>query len=112
MCLTLILLKNGGFQINSLFPNTDWYNEGNEVIDETREDGRVLAEKITALYPAYTLVRDSEGRIIDVVDDPVKREQLRQQEEQEAQESPPTLEERIQALEELELMRLFGGGDV
>ena len=26
--------------------------------------------------------------------------------------SPPTIEERLQALEQLELMRLFGGGDV
>lgn len=108
----MILYADGNFETNTLFPDTDWYNEGNEVIDETTEDGRVLAEKITALYPAYTLVRDSQGKIIDVVDDPVKREQLRQQEEQEATEVPPTLEERVQALEELELMRLFGGGDV
>ena len=107
----MIILSDGNFETNSLFPNTDWYNEGNEVIDETTEEGRLLAEKIMTLFPAYTIVRNAEGKIIDVVDDPVKREQLRQQEEQEAQESPPTLEERIQALEELELMRIFGGGD-
>ncbi len=48
------LTKN--YEINSNFPNTNWYNDDRLVIDETTEEGKVLAEKILKNYPYFDLV--------------------------------------------------------
>lgn len=105
----MAIIRGGHLETNSLYPNVDWYDEGNEVIDETTAEGKLLVEKCLALSPAYTLVKDADGRITDVVDDPVKRAELAQRLQDELAKAPPSLEERIAALEELELQRLFGG---
>lgn len=93
----MAIIRDGLIETNSLFPSLDWYGQGNEVIDETTEEGKALVQKILALTPAYALVRDAEGIIIDVVDDPKRRVEL----EQQAESMSPTLEERVQALEQL-----------
>lgn len=103
----MAIIRDNLIETNSLFPDSDWYHEGNEVIDETTEEGKRLVEKILALAPAYKLVRDAKGRIVDAVGDPVRLAEM----EQRKAEAPPTLEERVQALEEVELIRLFGGED-
>jgi len=113
----LAIIKDGYIQTNSMFPNTDWYGEGNEVIDETTPEGRALVEKLFSLAPFYKLIRDSEGNIIDAEDDPEARqaweleEQLRREEWERAR--PPTEQERIEALESAMLDILFRqGGDM
>jgi hypothetical protein len=94
----MAIIRNGLIETNSLFLDSDWYDDGNEVIDETKEGGRMLVKKILALSPAYTLVRDVGGTIIDAVDDPKRRVELGQQ----AESVSPTLEERVRALEQMQ----------
>lgn len=76
----MIVRKDKTFETNSQFPNVDWYNEENYVVDETTEVGRVLARKIIENYPYFNFVLDSEGKLIDIspterpVLDPVEEE--------------------------------------
>jgi len=110
----MAIIRNGRLETNSLFPNTDWYNEGNEVIDETTTEGRVLVEKLFSLAPFFKLIRDSEGNIIDAEDDPEARQVWELEEQQRREEwertRPPTEQERIEALEFALLDLLFTGG--
>lgn len=62
----MIVRANKTYETNSLFPNMDWYNEGNYVIDETTEEGQLLAQKIIENYPYFNFVLDSEGNLIDI----------------------------------------------
>lgn len=94
----MAIIRDNLIETNSLFPDSDWYHEENEVIDETTEEGKALVEKILALAPAYKLVRDAKGKIVDAVDDPVKRAEL----EQRNAYATPTLEERVRALEQMQ----------
>jgi len=94
----MAIIRDNLIETNSLFPDSDWYNDGNEVIDETTEEGKALVEKILALAPAYELVRDAKGKIVDAVDDPVKRAEM----EQRNAYATPTLEERVRALEQMQ----------
>lgn len=110
----MAIIREGFLETNSLFPTTDWYNEGNEVIDETTPEGRALVEKLLTLSPFYKLIRDSEGNIIDAEDDSEARQaweiekQLRQEEWERTR--PPTEQERIEALESALLDLIFQGG--
>ena len=113
----MAIIREHGLETNSLFPNTDWYNEGNEVIDETTPEGRALVEKLLALSPFYKLIRDTEGNIVDAEDDLEARqaweleEQLRQEEWERTR--LPTEQERLEALESAILDILFQqGGDM
>ena len=112
----MAIIRENSLETNSRFPNTDWYNEGNEVIDETTPEGRALVEKLLTLSPFYKLIRDSEGNIIDAEDDLEARqaweleEQLRQEECERTR--PPTEQERIEALEFALLDLIFQGGDM
>ena len=94
----MAIIRDNLIETNSLFPDSDWYNDENEVIDETTEEGKALVEKILALAPAYELVRDAKGKIVDAVDDPVKRAEM----EQRNAYATPTLEERVRALEQMQ----------
>ncbi len=113
----MAIIREHGLETNSLFPNTDWYNEGNEVIDETTSEGKALVEKLLALSPFYKLIRDTEGNIIDAEDDLEARqaweleEQLRQEEWERTR--LPTEQERLEVLESAMLDILFQqGGDM
>ena len=110
------IIRENSLETNSRFPNTDWYNEGNEVIDETTPEGKALVEKLLVLSPFYKLIRDSEGNIIDAEDD-LEARQAWELEEQQRREDwertrPPTEQERIEALEFALLDLLFQGGDM
>lgn len=106
----MAIVKPHGLETNSLFPNTDWYNEGNEVIDETTPEGKALVDKLLSLAPFYKLIRDSEGTIIDAEDD-VEARQAWELEQQEAEKNrPPTEQERIEALESAMLTLILSGG--
>lgn len=61
----MIVKNDKGFITNSEYPNLDWTNGGNYVVDETTKEGKVLAEKISENYPYYDLVV-SNGKLTDV----------------------------------------------
>jgi len=108
------IIRENSLETNSLFPNSDWYNEGNEVIDETTPEGKALVEKLLVLSPFFKLIRDSEGNIIDAEDDIEARQawELEKQQRQEEWERtrPPTEQERIEALENAMLTLILSGG--
>lgn len=58
----MIVFENKGFQTNSLYPDKDWTEKANYLL----EDGSELANKIQELYPYYDFVLDGEGNLIDV----------------------------------------------
>lgn len=62
----MIIKENGAFEVNSLYPSSDWYNEKNYVIDETKEENQELIEKIKVHAPYMELVIE-ESRIVDVI---------------------------------------------
>lgn len=110
-----IIKSDGTLETNSLFPDVDWYNQNNEVVDETTEKGQALVKRLVELSPFYTLVRDSKGNIVDAEDD-VEARQAWESDEQQRQEEyertrPPTEVDRLKALESAMLSLLFKGGD-
>ncbi len=66
----MIIRSNKTFETNSLFPNLDWYNENNYVIDEKNEGNKELIEKIKLHAPYMELVIDNE-KIVDIL--PIER---------------------------------------
>lgn len=85
-----MLVKKGEYHQTSLYPNTNWLGEGYFIIDETTEQGKALAEKITQNSPYYELIIEGD-RVIDVV--------LTEKPEPEPITPMPTQEERLEALE-------------
>jgi len=57
----MIIRQNGTFETNSMFPNVDWYNEGNFIIDETTEEGQQLAQLYVDNYPFIDFEHDGEN---------------------------------------------------
>lgn len=57
----MIIRQNKGYEVNPMFPNSDWYNQNNYVV----EDGSTLANKIISLYPYYDFVLTN-GQLTDV----------------------------------------------
>lgn len=105
-----IIRKEYGLETNSLFPNTDWYNDGNEVIDETTPAGKALVDKLLSLSPFYALIRDSEGNVIDAEGDTEARRAWELEEQQKKLTRPPTEGERLEALEKAMLTLVLSGG--
>ncbi len=61
----MIIRQDKTYETNSSFPDSDWYNEGNYIIDETIEEGKELAKKIKSNYPYYDLVIEN-NKVIDI----------------------------------------------
>lgn len=63
----MIVRKDKTYETNSMFPNTNWYDEeDNYVVDETTEDGRLLAQKIINNAPFMDLVIEN-GILVDII---------------------------------------------
>ena len=62
----MIVREDRNFESLSVYPNTDWYNEGNYVVDETTEEGKPLVNKIKEHSPYFDFVLDGEGNLIDI----------------------------------------------
>ena len=62
----MIIRQDGHYEICSLYPNIDWYNEDNFVIDETKKENNDLVQKIKQHAPYIDLVIDNE-KIVDVI---------------------------------------------
>jgi len=56
----MIIKKDKRFEINSLYPNVDWYNEGNYIIDETTEQGKQMAKTYIDNYPFVDFEHDGQ----------------------------------------------------
>lgn len=67
----MIIRANKGFETNTKYPNSDWYNDGNAlyVVDETTPEGKELVQRIQAAYPYYDFVTDG-GKLIDIIEHP------------------------------------------
>lgn len=82
----MIIRKDKSCETNSLFPNSDWYGEGNFIIDETTEQGQQMAQTYTENYPfvdfesegdkvAKVLIMDKPERPVEVVGKEIVLEQ-------------------------------------
>jgi len=74
----MIIRQDGTFETNSLFPNTNWYpEEDNYIIDETTEEGQLLAKTYIENYPFVDFEHDGEfvTRVI-VLDKPERPPEL------------------------------------
>uniref|UniRef100_UPI003904D836 hypothetical protein n=1 Tax=Gudongella sp. SC589 TaxID=3385990 RepID=UPI003904D836 len=69
----MIIKKNGLAETRSDKPNSDWYNNGNLIIDETAEEGKQMAQTYIENYPFVNFEHDGEfvTKVI-VLDKPVK----------------------------------------
>ena len=61
----MIVFEDGRYAQNSKFPDRDWYNEGNYVVDETKEENQWLIKKIEENAPYMELVVE-DGELVDV----------------------------------------------
>jgi uncharacterized protein YdcH (DUF465 family) len=67
----LIVRKDKSYETNSIFLDFDWYNEGNYVVNETTEEGRALASKISKHSPYFDFVFNDKNEIEDII--PIER---------------------------------------
>lgn len=57
----MIIRKDKSFETCSLYPNTNWYEgEENYIIDETTEEGQLMAKTYTENYPFVDFEHDGE----------------------------------------------------
>lgn len=56
----MIIRSDKSYETNSMFPNVDWYNEGNFIIDETTDEGKQMAQTYIDSYPFVDFEHDGE----------------------------------------------------
>ncbi len=99
----MIVRQDKTYETCSMYPNSNWYEgEANYVVDETTEEGQVLAQKIIEHAPYMKLVVE-DGQLVDVtpterpdpsiVNEPIDEEKIAMAE------AIIDLESRISALE-------------
>ena len=64
----MIIRQDKTFETNSMFPNSDWYNEGNIVIDETTQNGKKMTKEYIDNYPFVDFKNDK----ISILEKPTK----------------------------------------
>lgn len=79
----MIINKNNDFKTCSKYPDTDWENKNNYIIDETTEKGKELFEKVLELYPCFKVVSDSNNNVLDIVLDKEKQNEISKEKEKE-----------------------------
>lgn len=83
----IIYKENKGFEQKSDKPNENWTNNNNVyIVDDESE----LAQKIINAYPYYDFIENAEGNLVDVV----------ALEKPSPQAIEPTIEDRLQAVEQ------------
>lgn len=87
-----MIIRNNGYESNSLYPDTDWYNENNFVIDETNSENKEIIDKIKEHAPYMELVIENDT-VVDIIplEKPILPEPI----------AEPTLNERVTQLEVL-----------
>lgn len=79
----MIIRKNGDYESNSLYPNTNWYNdEENYIIDETTEEGQCMAQAYIENYPFVDIEHDGQfvTKVIVLKDEKLAEEEKIEQE--------------------------------
>lgn len=73
----MIIRANKEFEVNSVFPSSDWYEEGNLIIDETTEQGQQMAQTYSNNYPFVDFEHDG-GFVTQVIvlDKPERPEEV------------------------------------
>ncbi len=89
----MIVKKDKTYETHVYYPDTDWYNEGNYVVDETNVSSKVLVAKIKQHSPYFEFVLDTEGNLVDI--DPIEPEQS----EDITPPQTPSFEDRLNAAE-------------
>jgi len=100
----MIVRSDKTYEVNSLFPDLDWYGEGNYVVDETKAENAALIQKIKDNAPYMDLIVEN-GEIIDII----PRPDLKPPPGQPEGVHHPTVEERLAALEDALLLLLMEG---
>lgn len=73
----MIIKKDKSFETNSLFPNTDWYEEGNFIIDETTEQGQRMVQAYVENYPFVDFeANDKAITKVLILDEPIKPKEV------------------------------------
>lgn len=54
----MIVRQDGTFELNSSYPNIDWYNNKNYIIDETTKEGKLIAQIYIDNYPFVDFEHD------------------------------------------------------
>lgn len=62
------------FETNSLYPQRDWYNEGNFVIDETKSENQEMIDTIKTHAP-HIIIEHQDGVITKVIVDEVAEQE-------------------------------------
>jgi len=87
----MIVFKDKGYEARSDKPNEDWTNQALYILPDNSE----IAKKIKQYYPNYDFVVNGKGELIDVVEILVENPP-----------EPPSIEDRMVAVEETLLMIL------
>ena len=96
----MIIKNDCTFETNSMFPNSDWYNRGSYVVDETKNENQELIQKIKKNAPYMDLIVEN-GELVDII----PRPDLRPEPEEVGLE--PTVEEiLLAALIEIQELKL------
>ena len=69
----MIIRADKTFETNSMFLNSDWYNEGNIVINETTQKGRKMAKEYIENYP-FVDFKDNKVLILEKPTKPSEKE--------------------------------------
>ncbi len=64
----IVKVETKTFETHSMYPNKDWYNEGNLVIDETNPENQTMIETIKAHAPNI-IIEHQDGAITNVIVD-------------------------------------------
>ena len=64
----MIIRQDKTFETNSMFPNSDWYNEDNIVIDETTQKGQQMTKEYIENYPFV----DFKNNKVSILEKPTK----------------------------------------
>lgn len=63
----MIIKNSATIETNSQFPHTDWYDEGNYIIDETTEQGKQMAQMYIDNYPFVDIEVDKNNFVTKVI---------------------------------------------
>jgi hypothetical protein len=61
----MIIKTDGAYETHQRFPNSDWYNQGNFILDETTPQGQQMAQTYIRYYPFVDFTAEGD-KVIEV----------------------------------------------